>query len=97
MAKLIPEDLKRSLSKRQCVAFVGAGFSTVCGMPGWGAMLQMLLNDAKTFPRIDANNRDNCQVAIDSKNFTIAADFLRKRLEIKNHLRMKEYARIKGY
>jgi hypothetical protein len=43
----IPSKLKNSLVARECVAFVGAGFSVPCGMPSWGLLLEQLLFAAR--------------------------------------------------
>jgi hypothetical protein len=43
----IPSKLKSYLASRECVAFVGAGFSAPCGMPGWGGLLDLLLSAAR--------------------------------------------------
>lgn len=44
----VPGNLTKLLLQRQCVAFVGAGFSTPCGMPSWGGLLCRLLDDARS-------------------------------------------------
>lgn len=41
---LIPELLESRLARRQCVVFVGAGFSMPCGMPGWNKLLLEILH-----------------------------------------------------
>ncbi|MCP4597275.1 SIR2 family protein [Neptuniibacter sp.] len=43
----IPRQLRRWVERRQCVAFVGAGFSSPAGMPGWGKLLDRLLDIAR--------------------------------------------------
>jgi hypothetical protein len=42
----IPGTLRQLMYQQQCVAFVGAGFSMVCGMPGWGGLLRKLCDEA---------------------------------------------------
>ncbi len=44
---LIPQTLVRSLGARECVAFVGAGFSVPAGMPQWGRLFSDLLDLAR--------------------------------------------------
>lgn len=38
----IPETLRQRMYQQQCLAFVGAGFSMVCGMPSWRGLLEKL-------------------------------------------------------
>lgn len=37
------EDVAREISQRQCISFVGAGFSAPYGMPSWGGLLRELI------------------------------------------------------
>lgn len=75
---MIPPILKSRLAQGQCVAYVGAGFSMPCGMPGWKSLLEALWNqvcssDASgSEPRVLA-----CKASIDSGNFEAAASMLR--------------------
>lgn len=43
---IFPPKLREYLAARECVAFVGAGFSMPCGMPAWGRLLEELLAEA---------------------------------------------------
>lgn len=72
---LVPETLQNLLLQRQCVAFVGAGFSMVCGMPGWKGLLLRLYEEARAsvtdeshesvIRRVeDALNRDELLLAV---------------------------------
>ena len=74
-----PKTILRRMQRRQVVAFVGAGFSMLCGMPGWGALLLGLLRDA----RDNAAGRQTlellraCETAVDSGHHAMAASILR--------------------
>lgn len=80
MGNLLPETLATQLRKRQCVAFVGAGFSMACGMPDWKKLLYQILQDAyELFGRKD-DGLKTCQSAIEKTKYTMAADILRSRM-----------------
>jgi hypothetical protein len=40
---VLPDQLRNYLVKGRCVAFVGAGFSRICGMPDWRGLMDALL------------------------------------------------------
>jgi hypothetical protein len=76
---MIPDSLLDRLNRRQCVAFVGAGFSMPCGMPNWRQLLENLLREARKC-RIDARSDDlleACEQAVKDANYGMAAGFLR--------------------
>ncbi len=77
-ADVMPEQLRRLLLERKCVAFVGAGFSMACGMPDWKALLVNLLTRARA-ARKDGRKaaliRD-CEYAISRGHFGLAADII---------------------
>jgi hypothetical protein len=80
---LVPELLRRRLARRQCVAFVGAGFSMSCGMPNWEGLLKHLVQaarDARRAEGSDLSSLDVCSGAIAAKQFMMAASLVRKLL-----------------
>lgn len=78
--KLLPNDLRNAILKQKAVAFIGAGFTIPLGLPRWGALLTLLLDDcAKQFPDPDIQARlKMCQDEIAARNFTLAAWQLRR-------------------
>jgi len=42
----VPDHLIQEIMRGNCVAFVGAGFSMGCGLPGWSALLQNCVDEA---------------------------------------------------
>jgi NAD-dependent SIR2 family protein deacetylase len=77
MENLLPTALAKRIRRRQCVAFVGAGFSMACGMPDWGNLLEQIQNDAyELFGKEDENLKTSAS-AVKGKNYTMAADILR--------------------
>jgi SIR2-like domain len=79
---VIPETLRGRLRRRQCVAFVGAGFSMCCGMPGWAAMMKKLLEDAMDASPspLKGDAIQACEEAIEGGSFVMAASLLRELL-----------------
>jgi hypothetical protein len=78
-AAILPEKLGEYLAARECVAFVGAGFSMACGMPGWGKLSEDLLTEAAkgiTTPEKKARLRD-CRAALKVGRFATAASGIR--------------------
>ena len=82
---LVPEKLRQRLVRRQCVAYVGAGFSMACGMPNWIGLLRDLVLSAR---QAECSGRtaeyrdaiDTCVRAIETGQLTMAASLLRKLL-----------------
>ena len=68
------------LQRRQCAAFVGAGFSMPCGMPSWGSLLRILLKTAKMGSTGSSNTADlqAAESALRGKNYALAASVLRE-------------------
>ena len=54
MPVALSNSLKGYLAAGECVAFVGAGFSAPCGMPGWTELLGRLLHAARDSAGDDA-------------------------------------------
>src|SRR5437773_2256339 len=85
---VLPPKLRKYLAARECVAFVGAGFSMPCGMPNWGLLLDGLLVEAEesvTTGEKRAAVRDGRQ-ALTRFDYTAAAEAV-KRLLSKDQLR----------
>lgn len=81
---IFPQALKERLARRQCVAFIGAGFSMPCGMPNWHNLLTMLLEDAETFLSSPENEKTltYCEKAIIEGQYSLAASIFRETLPI---------------
>jgi hypothetical protein len=88
---IFPPKLAEYLAARECVAFVGAGFSVPCGMPSWAELLGDLLEEAAksiTTPEEDASLKD-CRHALEASFFLTAASGVRDLLskeQLRNHL-----------
>ena len=78
MAALMPAQLRQRLIRRQCVAFVGAGFSMACGMPRWPDLLLNMLAGARDALSPGHPSLETCKTAIDRGNYTLAASILRE-------------------
>ena len=74
-----PGVLLDKLRARNCVAFVGAGFSLPIGMPTWGGLLHLLVERARSLGR-EALQLTQCVECIDEKDFIVAASILRRML-----------------
>src|SRR5262249_9396282 len=74
----LPADFRERLRARQCVAFVGAGFSMACGMPGWDGLLRKVLADASNAFAESADRLQECESAIAQGQFSHAAESLRR-------------------
>lgn len=76
----IPDLLHLRLRRRQCTAFVGAGFSMPCGMPGWGGLLTTLLKTAKMGSTSPSSTADlqAAESALKGNNYALAASLLRE-------------------
>jgi hypothetical protein len=79
---VIPGALKQSVVLKNCVAFVGAGFSKLAGMPSWKELLETLWEHA-----IDqsaqvgiSDGLSMCKQCIDASEYLIAASEIRKAL-----------------
>lgn len=77
-----PRILRDYLTARQCVAFVGAGFSMPCGMPSWGDLLLYLCSEADKSAISDEDMRTllDCKDAVSAGAYEIAASGLRRLL-----------------
>lgn len=80
--KKLPELLGSRLKKRQCVAFVGAGFSMACGMPGWDHLLSNVISNAESgvYGSENIDILKACREAIKQKKYTVVADMIRNLL-----------------
>jgi len=77
----LPPDMLERLRARQCVAFVGAGFSMACGMPSWGGLLRKVLADARKVVESEVERLRECESAIDQGQFSHAAESLRRLMD----------------
>src|SRR5262249_14694609 len=75
---IIPLQLRQRLVRRQCVAFVGAGFSMACGMPRWSDLLVNMFESARDSLPPGHPSLETCRTAIDHGNYTLAASILRE-------------------
>jgi len=78
-SRLLPHALQLRIESGQCVAFVGAGFSMACGMPGWFDLLQGLLSDARAASSNEDNEKSfqHCEWFLKHGNLPMAANVLR--------------------
>lgn len=73
-----PDVLKGRIARRQCVAYIGAGFSAVCGMPMWSSLLKSLLIRARNSGHLaEKHLLDACEEAFNSGNYAVCASLLR--------------------
>lgn len=81
----IPPKLREYLAGRECVAFVGAGFSAPCGMPGWGALFAALLKTTRDFlhdgDSVKRDLLDLCEAEASRGNFLAASIGIRRILD----------------
>jgi hypothetical protein len=80
----LPRTLQQSVALGNCVAFVGAGFSKMAGMPSWQELLQILWDQAND-QAISSGNPDSlliCKQCIDAGEFLIAASEIRETLHV---------------
>lgn len=79
----IPEKLRHLILQRQCVAFVGAGFSMPCGMPGWEGLLWHLRDVAKASVSDDRDKVtiERMEFALRQKHLQLAAGIIRDLLQ----------------
>lgn len=77
---IFPQKLRKYLTARECVAFVGAGFSMPCGMPGWSSLLGTLVDEAESSVTTDDGLRilKDCRVAISQGRFPAAASSIKQ-------------------
>lgn len=78
-----PQKLLDRLARGQCVAYVGAGFSAACGMPGWRQLLERLLMVAKGSMSDSGDDRSreflqHCARAIKHGECALASSLLRR-------------------
>jgi hypothetical protein len=79
--ELLSPILKARIARRQCVAFVGAGFSMPCGMPGWEGLLNALYTRLQEGQSPGMKDQiDSCKSSINSKQFDIASTILKESL-----------------
>lgn len=88
----IPSVLRDAIAQGRAVAYVGAGFSAVSGMPTWSSLLTRLINAAAERaqgssnrpPRSDGSVRQarlsEARRAIEERRFTYAASLIRESL-----------------
>jgi hypothetical protein len=76
----VPTLLKQRIQRRQCVAFVGAGFSMACGMPGWRALLAALLERAESSVSREGEIRlvESAKDALSSGSLPLCASLIRQ-------------------
>ncbi len=77
---LITVQLRQRMTRGQCVAFVGAGFSRVCDMPGWLGLLENILSIARESLHSENPSLDSCKTALEHGNYALAASILREAL-----------------
>ncbi|MEO5917086.1 MAG: SIR2 family protein [Luteolibacter sp.] len=77
---IIPHQLAEYIKKRRCIAFVGAGFSRICGMPDWAGLMLSLLEYCQKLDA-DSNKIEACRIELDHGNLVEAADTLRDMLQ----------------
>jgi hypothetical protein len=77
-----PLILRERIEQRKCVAFVGAGFSMACGMPGWWRLIQALISTAHASAVDPAQKAliENARRALDSGSLPLAASIVRQAL-----------------
>ncbi len=75
----VPKTLLTRIERRQCVAFVGAGFSMSCGMPRWHDLLTNLLEFAKESSPNEPGSGPlhACEATIADGNLALAASMIR--------------------
>ncbi|MCG8095866.1 MAG: SIR2 family protein [Candidatus Thiodiazotropha endolucinida] len=71
---MIPNQLRRRVELGQCVAFVGAGFSAVAGMPSWGQLINRLLESARDAQVNESQSVliEGAEIAIQHRNYSMA-------------------------
>jgi CheY-like chemotaxis protein len=75
-----PPAILEKLRTQRCIAFVGAGFSAVVGMPSWASLLRSLLEFARRHNR-DSRTASQCEDAINNEEFGVAASVIKDLLE----------------
>ena len=89
------QDLSDAMRRRQVVPFVGAGLSRASGLPGWGTLLELLLNDSGCDKR-------EARRMLRGGSFEAAADLIRAGMPVKlfneqlNHLCRIEPVAVAG-
>jgi len=94
MSVLVPEQLRQYLRKGRCVAFVGAGFSRICGMPDWSGLIRALLgyaekqcaSETQWASETDCRRLEACSRQLDQGQLVNAAE------ELRSLLRPAEYS-----
>jgi hypothetical protein len=76
----VPPAIIQRLLAGKCVAFVGAGFSALVGMPSWDGLLRTLLDFSRRHNR-DLLQIRQCQDAIENDEYGIAANIIHELLE----------------
>ncbi|HVT89519.1 MAG TPA: SIR2 family protein [Tepidisphaeraceae bacterium] len=80
---MLSRSLRDKIVSRRCVAYVGAGFSAACGMPGWKQLLNEMCKYARDnlAQRVEDKRLDIIQAVEDAagrNQFLLAASLLRK-------------------
>lgn len=66
----VPQGLLDAISKGQCVAFVGAGFSGAARLPGWAKLLEGILRSGLEAGKIPESKKNDIQALIDEATST---------------------------
>jgi hypothetical protein len=75
----VPQGLLDAISKGQCIAFVGAGFSAAARLPGWAKLLEGILRSGVEAGKIPKSKKDDIQALINeatSSSFDTAAQMM---------------------
>ncbi|WP_448659140.1 SIR2 family protein [Sphingomonas sp. CJ99] len=89
MSTSLPDNLLTDLAAGRVVAYLGAGFTAVCGLPGWGRLLERLISDidrATSFKGANSKARGAtlklaAQKALDAKQFSYCASLVQSTLQ----------------
>ena len=73
-----PPVLEQLMQKGKCVAFVGAGFSRVCGMPDWSGLIGRLLDFGARW--LDDEGLSLARAAFSSGDLPMASSLLKEAL-----------------
>jgi len=75
---ILPPVLRERLTQGQCVAYIGAGFTMACGMPGWEQLFRALLDEVRRGGKtLDDVRVEACAPAIESGRFDEAGSMLK--------------------
>lgn len=73
---ILPSVMTDLMLQRSCVAFVGAGFSMACGMPGWEGLMRILVNYGAQW--LPSGTFGQVEELLDAKDLPMAAALLRE-------------------